>query len=112
MAQSAETLFNVATFGSVSASAFAVYVVVNAFRRFLGFYRKWLFLAAGLLVALIAHLVAEVPWSLVSVVLIFLNGCLLAFTAAGAQETVANAGEAPTARQHGRRKYGWHESWF
>ncbi|MBV8457243.1 MAG: hypothetical protein JO122_11585 [Acetobacteraceae bacterium] len=87
-------------------------MIVNGIRGFLQFYRKWLFLLISFLVVFAFHFPSGLPFSVGQCLLIVGNSILLAFTAAGAQETIANGANPAGGTQQGREKYTWGQSWL
>jgi hypothetical protein len=109
---SANSLFDPSAFTTLAGSAALVWAIVNGIRTFIGFYKKWLILVVSFLVTLAALSFSTFSWSLQPILLVIGNTFLLAFTAAGAQETITKGGAAPEGEEQGGRTYRWFESWF
>jgi hypothetical protein len=106
------SLFDPTTFATLAGSSGLVWVIVNGIRVFIGFYKKWLILLISFLVTIGALGFSTFTWSLQSILLVIGNTFLLAFTAAGAQETITRGGSKPTADEQGQVRFRWWDSWF
>ena len=106
------SLFDPSTFATLAGSSGLVWVIVNGIRVFIGFYKKWLILFISFLVTLGALSLSKFELSLQSALLVIGNTFLLAFTAAGAQETITKGGSEPKTTETGGSGYTWFQSWF
>jgi hypothetical protein len=108
----AQQFFNGDSVAALSGSSAFVWMVVNGIRVFIGFYRKWLFLLLSFAVVISFHSTSSLSLDMGQILLVIGNTFLLAFTAAGAQETLVHAASSVEGEEHGRRQYRGFESWF
>lgn len=108
----AQQFFSGDSLAALSGSSAFVWIIVNGIRKFLSFYRKWVILVVSLLVVVAFHSASNLELDLGQILLGIGNTFLLAFTAAGAQETLVHAAEPAAAAQQGQAQYHWFQSWF
>jgi hypothetical protein len=105
-------LLTEAAFATLASAATLVWLIVNGIRVFLGFYRKWLFVLISFLAVAAMQAITSADFTVGRILLILGNTFLLAFTASGAQETLAHAATPVGSAPYSAKKYKWFDSWF
>jgi hypothetical protein len=113
---SAGNFFTGQSLGTFAGASFGVTIVGNTLRRVSGRELIWAILLISILFAYVAAEITGHPHSLVDLVLILLNGCLLFCTALGINETLVSAKQQADntgkPKPQAARTIGWVGSWL
>jgi hypothetical protein len=107
-----EQFVTIQTLATASGCGLVVYVIVNGVRSFLGFSRKWLFLAVSFVVVFGVYHATGQPWTPVAILVLIANMFLVAFGALGLQEGTVRGLTSGEGREFSLKRQPWRSSWL